>query len=138
MESYGFKSWVNINNFNVIGIYEVIIKIFKFIKIINNTEKKIRTYKPDLIISIDSPSFNYRLLKKVSDLKRVNTKFVHYVAPTVWAWKSYRAKLFADLYDKLFVLFEFEKKYFLKHNLNTQLVGHQIFYDKKNVVKKKE
>ena len=44
---------------------------------------------------------------------------VHYVAPTVWAWKKYRAKIFANLYDQLFVLFKFEKKYFDEYGLHT-------------------
>lgn len=133
-----FESWVNISKFNAIGIYEVLITLFKFIKLINFTEKKIRNFEPDIIISIDSPSFNYRLLKKLSDLKKKNTKFFHYVAPTVWAWKSYRAKLFADLYNKLFVLFEFEKKYFNKYNLETEIVGHQAFYNRQPVPLKKK
>ena len=138
MINSNFKSWINITKFNAIGIYEVLIRIFKFIDLIKFTEKKIREFQPDIIISIDSPSFNYRLLKKLSDLKRKNTKFYHYVAPTVWAWKSYRAKLFANLYDKLFVLFEFEKKYFAKHKLKTLVVGHQIFHNTKTVSKKKK
>lgn len=138
MTNSNFKSWVNISNFNAIGIYEVLIRIFKFIKLIKFTEKKIREFQPDIIISIDSPSFNYRLLKKLSDLKNKNTKFYHYVAPTVWAWKSYRAKLFANLYHKLFVLFKFEKKYFVKHKLKTVVVGHQVFYNIKPSKKKKK
>ncbi len=137
MINSNFTSWVNMSKFNAIGIYEVLIKIFKFIELINFTEKKIREFQPDIIISIDSPSFNYRLLKKLSDLKKKKTKFYHYVAPTVWAWKSYRAKLFANLYDKLFVLFEFEKKYFIKYNLKTVVVGHQAFYKSIPIVKKK-
>ena len=44
---------------------------------------------------------------------------IHYVAPTVWAWKKYRAKIFANLYDQLFVLFKFEKKYFDEYGLKT-------------------
>ena len=138
MINSNFKSWVNMSKFNAIGIYEVLIRIFKFIEIMNFTERKIREFQPDIIISIDSPSFNYRLLKKLSDLKRKKTKFYHYVAPTVWAWKSYRAKLFAKLYNKLFVLFEFEKKYFIKHKLKTIVVGHQSFYNKKSLPKKKK
>ena len=138
MTNSNFKSWVNMSKFNAIGIYEVLIRIFKFIELINFTEKKIREFEPDIIISIDSPSFNYRLLKKLSDLKKKKTKFYHYVAPTVWAWKSYRAKLFANLYHKLFVLFDFEKKYFVKHKLKTQVVGHQAFYNLKPLPKKKK
>ena len=133
-----FESWVSISKFNAIGIYEVLIRIFKFIKLIKFIEKKIRNFQPDIIISIDSPSFNYRLLKKLSDLKRNDTKFIHYVAPTVWAWKSFRAKLFANLYHKLFVLFKFEKKYFIKHKLETFVVGHQVFFKIIHISRKKK
>ena len=76
MINSNFKSWVNISKFNAIGIYEVLIRIFKFIKLINFTEKKIREFQPDIIISIDSPSFNYRLLKKLSDLKKKILNFI--------------------------------------------------------------
>ena len=56
---------------------------------------------------------------------------IHYVAPTVWAWKEYRAKIFSELYDKLYTLFKFENKFFRKYGLSTKWVGHQIFYEKK-------
>ena len=52
------------------------------------------------------------------------------------AWKKYRAKIFANLYDKLFVLFKFERKYFVEHGLKTFWVGHQIFFDKARKKKK--
>ena len=48
-----FESWVSISKFNAIGIYEVLIRIFKFIKLIKFIEKKIRNFQPDIIISID-------------------------------------------------------------------------------------
>ncbi len=139
MCSTKFRSWIRAENFNVIGIYEVLINILKFMKIIRDTEKKIRSFKPDIIISIDSPSFNYRLLKRVNDLKLSNnTKFIHYVAPTVWAWKAYRAKLFSKIFDNLFVLFKFEIGYFTKYGLKTKYVGHQIFYKNKKIKRKQK
>ncbi len=137
MESTGFKSWVKITEFNTIGVFEVIIRVFKFLKILNYIEKKIRSSKPSLVITIDSPSFNYRLVKKIQDMRK-EIDFFHYVAPTVWAWKKYRAKIFADLYDKLFTLFNFEPKYFTKYGLPTKFVGHQIFFDKKKKINKKK
>lgn len=130
MQNLKFKSWVSISEFNAIGIYEVLKNLIKYVKLIKYTEKKIREFSPDIIISIDSPSFNYRLLKRLNDLKSKNVKFFHYVAPTVWAWKKYRAKLYAKLYDRLFVLFKFEKVYFKKYGLFTEHVGHQIFFEK--------
>ena len=133
-----FISWKNINEFNAIGIYEVLIKIGRFINILKDIEQKIRLFDPKIVISIDSPSFNYRLLRRIQDLKKSKTYFYHYVAPTVWAWKSYRSKLYAKLYHKLFVLFDFEIKYFKVHGLKTIHVGHQIFYNKKKIKKVKK
>ena len=91
MESVGLKSWVSISDFNTIGLFEVLIRIVKFLNILKKIERNIRFFNPDIIITIDSPSFNYRLIKNIQDLNK-NTKFYHYVAPTVWAWKEYRAK----------------------------------------------
>ncbi|MEE2694752.1 MAG: hypothetical protein VX976_00165 [Pseudomonadota bacterium] len=137
MESLGFNSWVPMSNFNAIGIYEVIIRIFKFLKLFNIIIKSIRDFNPQLIITIDSPSFNYRLVKKIQDLRK-NTKFVHYVAPSVWAWKPYRAKIFSRLYDKIFTLFNFEPPYFTKYGLKAEFIGHQTFYGNYTKLKKKK
>ncbi len=138
MKSIGFRSWISMNNFNTIGIIEVLLRIFKFVKLLNFIVMKIKDINPEILITIDSPSFSYRLVKKLQILRNRKTKFIHYVAPTVWAWKSYRSKIFAKLYDQMFTLFNFEPKYFTKHNLNTRFVGHQIFFEKKKILKKKK
>ncbi len=137
MELNGFKSWISIEKFNTIGLFEVLIRFPKFLYLLKVVENKVRENPPDIIITIDSPSFNYRLVKKIQDL-RISTQMVHYVAPTVWAWKEYRAKIFSELYDKLFTLFEFENKYFTKFGLKTKWVGHQIFSKKIKIKKKKK
>ena len=136
MKVEGFQSWVKINQFNAIGIFEVLIRIFKFLKLFKFIQRKIIDFKPDILITIDSPSFSYRIVKKLQSLRN-KTKFIHYVAPTVWAWKSYRAKIFSNLYDQMFTLFDFEPKYFRKFGLQTDFVGHQIFFEKKVIKKKK-
>ncbi len=137
MESIGFKSWIPISEFNTIGLFEVLIRMKKFLNILKKIEYKIRSNEPNIVITIDSPSLSYRVVKKIQDLKeKKNIKIYHYVAPTVWAWKEYRAKIFANLYDGMFTLFRFENKYFTKYNLHTEYVGHQIFF--KNKVEKKK
>ncbi len=136
MKNAGFQSWVSINEFNAIGIYEVLIRVFKFLKLMKFIKRKIIDFKPDILITIDSPSFSYRVVKRLQFLRN-KTKFIHYVAPTVWAWKSYRAKIFSKLYDQMFTLFDFEPKYFKRYGLQTDFIGHQIFFDK-NVIKKKK
>ena len=136
MNGQGLKSWVSINEFNAIGIYEVLVRIFKFLKIFRSIKRKILHFKPDIVITIDSPSFSYRIVKTLQILRN-KTKFVHYVAPTVWAWKSYRTKIFSELYDQMFTLFDFEPKYFTRFGLKTDFVGHKIFFNKKITKKKK-
>lgn len=112
------------------GIFEVIAKIPKILKLLSFTKKKIIEINPDVVITIDSPGFNFRLQKSIKEL---NIKRFHYVAPSVWAWKSYRAKKISKFLDHLFVLYPFEKKYFTIHGLNTTFTGHPIAFDNKYI-----
>ena len=136
MNELNFNSLLDINGMNVNGIVEVLIKFNYFLKFFNKTVNSILTIKPDIVITIDSPSFNYRVVKKLQYL-RPKTKFVHIVAPTVWAWKKYRAKSFAKNFDLILTLFDFEPKYFQKYNKNTYCIGHPIFYENHIVSPKK-
>ena len=71
----------------------------------------------DAIITIDSLAFNKRVVQGVKKYINIANKiqFIHYVAPTVWAWKPKRAKELAQIYDYLLCLFNFELKYFTKN-----------------------
>ena len=127
MSKYLNKQYFSLKDFNAMGIFEIFFSIKKFIKMINYLVNQILITKYDLIITIDSPDFNYPLIKKLRK-KNVKTKIIQIVAPSVWAWREYRAKKFSKIFDELFVLFEFEKKYFIKHGLKTTFIGHPIFY----------
>ena len=130
MNQLKFKSFFSTEGMNVNGIVEVLLKLKKFIKCLSKVKQLIIQTKPDIVITIDSPSFNFRIVKKLQFL-RPKTKFVHLVAPTVWAWKKYRAKRFANNYDLILTLFDFEPRYFTRYNKNTFCIGHPIFYKKK-------
>lgn len=136
MNESNFSSLLDTNGMNVNGIIEVLIKFSFFLKFFNKTIKSILKIDPDIVVTIDSPSFNYRVVKKLQFL-RPKTKFVHIVAPTVWAWKRYRAKSFAKNYDLILTLFDFEPKYFQKYNKNAFCIGHPIFKEKHIVSPKK-
>ena len=134
MTKLGFKSIIPISKLSVNGYFEVFIKIFSLLYFLKKTINFVKIIKPDILITIDSPSFNYRVVKKIQSL-RSKTEFIHYVAPTVWAWKDYRAKQFSKVYDKILTLFSFEKKYFEKYKLKSHFVGHPIFYEKLGNIK---
>ncbi len=134
-EKYITKKFYDISFFKSIGLFEIFLSIPKYLKIIKILKNHIIQNNYDLIITIDSPDFNYYL---VNQLRKLNykKKIIHIVAPTVWAWRSYRAKKFAKIYDELLMLFNFEKKYFNFSNFNATFIGHPIFHikrrDKKN------
>ncbi|CAK7192417.1 Lipid-A-disaccharide synthase [Commensalibacter sp. Nvir] len=107
----------------VMGFIEVLPKLYKLLRLLTQAKESIRTLNPHVVVTIDSPAFSLRLLKK---LKHMGIKRVHYVAPQVWAWHENRVKKFPGLWDKLLCLFPFEKDFFLKWKLNSSFVGHPV------------
>ena len=130
------NQYFSLNDFKSIGIFEILPSLIKYIKMIIFLSKKIISNNYDLVITIDSPDFNYPLVKRIRK-KKYNKKVIQIVAPTVWAWREYRAKKFAKLFDEIFILFDFENSYFSKFGLKTTFIGHPIFYiENKNKIKK--
>lgn len=124
MESSGFKSLFDIKEISVGGITEIIPHIFKIKRLIKKTADDIIKNNPDVVLTIDSPGFCFRVTKIIRKLAP-HIKLVHLVAPSVWAWRPKRAKKLSKSYDKLLTLFDFEPPYFTKYGLDTEFVGHQ-------------
>ncbi|MBL6621130.1 MAG: lipid-A-disaccharide synthase [Rickettsiales bacterium] len=116
---------------NLMGFAEILPVLPRIIARINFTVKEIIKEKPDIIITIDAPDFNFRVINKLKKIGYNNSKIIHIVAPTVWAYREYRAKKIANLYDKLLVLLPFEPPYFLKYGLDTKFIGHPLLDKKK-------
>lgn len=133
MEKAGLKKIFSIDDLSIIGIWEVIGKIIHVKKMIKKTVEKILSYNPDVIVTIDSSGFTHRIDKMVKKhIKKNglrNIPIVHYVAPPVWAWRSWRAKSLHKFIDKLLVILPFEPELFQKYNLKTVFVGHPIVSD---------
>jgi lipid-A-disaccharide synthase len=115
----------NIKDIAYMGFIDVLKNIFSIKAKINLTVKKILEFNPDVIFSIDSPDFSFRILNKV---KNINNKIkkIHLVAPQVWAWRENRKKKLYKFIDHLLLLFPFEKKYFDGFVRNS-FVGHPFF-----------
>ena len=125
MEQQGIRSLFNIRHIAIMGLTEVIPKLGIILKLVKKTVEDIKKTQPDVLITIDSPGFN----KKVaSQIKKCcpNIKLIHYVAPSVWAYKPKRAKKFARIFDYLYCLLPFEPKYFIPLGLPAYFVGHPI------------
>ena len=136
----GLKPIFSMEKISLMGLIEVLPKIPELLSLIKLTVNKIIDIKPDLIITIDAPGFNFRILKKLKQLN-VNIPNIHIVAPTVWAWKANRAKKIASYVDNLFVLYPFEKKYFIPHVIKTYFIGHPLvetINKSKNILNKRK
>jgi len=127
MEKLGFKSLFPMSEITVMGLAEVIPSLPNLFMRIRQTIADITKKNPCIVVTIDAPDFSFRILKKIS---KSEIPLVHYVAPSVWAWKPGRAKKIAQFLNKLLTLFPFEPPYFEKEGLNTVFVGHPIVESK--------
>lgn len=114
---------------SVLGIIEVIKKIFFFRKLINNIVEWIENHNPKAICMVDSPALNLRIAKILFQKKLLNKaggniKLYYYISPQIWAWKANRRFEIAKYMDSLATIFPFEKEYYKDTNLNVVYTGH--------------
>jgi lipid-A-disaccharide synthase len=115
----------DIKDIAYMGFIDVLINIFSIKAKIDLTVKKIVEFNPDVIFSIDSPDFSFRILNKVKNINN-RIKKIHLVDPQVWAWRENRKKKLYKFIDHLLLLFPFEKRYFDGFVRNS-FVGHPFF-----------
>jgi len=123
MTAQGLNSLFDMSELSVMGLAEILPHIPKLLERIKQTVADVQAQQPDCLITIDAPGFTFRVAKK---LKGKGIPLIHYVAPSVWAWKPKRAKKIAQFLDHLMVLLPFEPPYFEKENLPTTFVGHSV------------
>lgn len=123
MEAEGLESLFDVTELALMGLVEVVGHIPRILRRIRETEAAIRAAAPDLLVTIDSPGFSLRVARR---LKGAGFPLVHYVAPSVWAWKPGRARKIAGYLDHLLCLLPFEPPYFERHGLAATFVGHPV------------
>ena len=126
MQTAGMESLFSYQQLAVMGIAEVVPKLPTLIARIRQTIAHIKETKPDIVVTIDSPDFGFRVAKAIRKTMPNPPKLVHYVAPTVWAWREGRAAKIAQFLDGLICLFDFEPPYFERHGLRSAAVGHPM------------
>jgi lipid-A-disaccharide synthase len=126
MEAEGLASIFPMQEISLMGFAEVLPHVFRIRRRIVQTVAFLETAQPDAIISIDSPGFVLRVMEQLIARGRCKAKRIHYVAPTVWAYKPQRAKIMAARFDHLLCILPFEPPYFEAEGLATSFVGHEI------------
>jgi len=128
MVGHGLHSLFPMSDISVMGFAEIVPHIPRVLKRIKQTVNDILKVRPDVLVTIDSPGFCCRVAEK---LQGKGIKIIHYVAPTVWAYKPKRAEKFARLFNHILLLLPFEAPYFDKVGLANTYVGHPIIEDSK-------
>lgn len=120
---------------SVMGLIEPLLNLPKLIYIRYKLYHQILKFNPDLFIGVDAPEFNLGLEKQ---LKKFNITTVHYVSPSVWAWRSSRIKLIKKAVDLMLTLFPFEVDFYSQNNVKSICVGHHLADQIPMVVNTKE
>jgi lipid-A-disaccharide synthase len=123
MRAAGCDSWGDCDQLAVMGVVEVIKHLPRLLRLKKELVERLRQDPPDVLIGIDAPDFNLRLEKVARNL---GIPTVHYVCPSVWAWRQSRVKTIRESCDLVLCLLPFERDFVAKHDVNACFVGHPL------------
>lgn len=107
----------------VMGLTEVLGRLPALLSIRRDVARHFSAAPPDLFIGVDAPDFNLGLERK---LKARGIPTVHFISPSVWAWRQYRVKKIARSTDLMLCLFPFEEQFYAQHGVAARYIGHPL------------
>ena len=123
MIAEGFHSLVPLERLSVMGLVEVLGRIRELFSIRARLLEYFFTTPPDVVIGIDSPDFTLAIERRC---REAGIPSVHYVSPSVWAWRQKRIFKIAKSVDLMLTLFPFEARFYEEHNVPVAFVGHPL------------
>jgi lipid-A-disaccharide synthase len=125
MEAQGLVSRFPMDELSVMGIAEVLPRLPNLLRRISETADAVVAARPDALVTIDSPDFTLRVARKAR--KRLpGLRVIHYVAPSVWAWRPGRATKMAEVVDHVLAILPFEPPYMTAAGMTCDFVGHPV------------
>ncbi len=123
MMGQGFKAWFPLETLAVRGYVEVLKHYREISGIRNDVKRRLLSDPPDVFIGVDAPDFNLVLEKS---LKRRGVPAIHYVSPSIWAWRGKRIHKIGDSVSRILALFPFEPLLYEKEGIPVSYVGHPL------------
>jgi len=123
MRAAGLDVWYPMELLSVMGLVEVVRHLPSLLALRRNLVERWLAEPPDVFIGIDAPDFNLGLERR---LKQAGIPTVHYVSPTVWAWRQGRVRLIRRAVDRMLSIFPFEAAFFERHAVPVTFVGHPL------------
>lgn len=123
MEDAGVKLCRNMLDYSVMGFWEVLVNLRKMFKLKEALVEEMKRQKPDILVLIDYPDFNWRL---ASEAKKLGIPVFSYIPPSAWAWRKGRAKNVAKIADKIVAIFPFELEVYKQAGADISFVGNPL------------
>lgn len=123
MQAAGVRLVRNYRDYNVMGVAEVLKNLRRILKLLDDLTEILREEKPDLLVLIDYPDFNWRLAKRA---KKLGVKILSYIPPSAWAWRKGRAKDCAKIADEFIAIFPFELPVYEQAGAKISFLGNPL------------
>ena len=123
MRAEGMDAWHDCGDLAVMGLAEVLRHLPRLLRLRRDLRRRLLGWKPDVFIGIDAPDFNLGLERS---LKQAGIRTVHYVSPSVWAWREGRAAKIGQSADLVLCLFPMEPPIYARHGIDARFVGHPL------------
>lgn len=123
LQAVGCHCLYPMEKLSVMGISEVLGRFRELLGIRRSLARYFTSNPPDVFIGVDAPDFNFPLERV---LRKNGIRVIHYVSPSVWAWREYRLKTIATAVDMMLTLFPFEPPYYEKYGIPVVHVGHPL------------
>jgi len=123
MRAVGFDAWHDIAELSVMGLAEVLRHLPRLLRLRKSLAERLTALEPGVFIGIDAPDFNLGLEKR---LKQAGIRTVHYVSPSIWAWRENRARKIGESADRVLCLFPMEPAIYARHGVDARFVGHPL------------
>ena len=123
MRQAGCQAWFDASELAVMGLTEVLRHLPRLLRLRKAFRQRVLDWQPDVFIGIDAPDFN---LPVEAWLKARGITTVHYVSPSVWAWRQKRAQKIGNSADRVLCLFPMEPAIYARHGVDARFVGHPM------------